>query len=65
MNKEARQKVELLWNNKFDIISGKELLNKFNNWCNTQFKTSVTVNGLARELYKDEIPDEMKNKKIE
>lgn len=65
--------MESLWKNKFDIISGKELLNKFNNWCNSHYKTSVSANSLARELKKSEIPEEMilvvtaieKNKKIE
>jgi len=73
VNQKAREKVELLWNNKIDIVSGKELLNKFNFWCNSQYNTSLTVNGLARELKKEEIPLEMikvitaieKNEKIQ
>jgi hypothetical protein len=59
VNSEARKKVESLWSDKMSIVSGKEVLNKFNNWCGQQYKTSVTVNGLARELYKEEIPSEM------
>ncbi len=61
VNKAAREKVDSLWTNKLDILSGKEFLNKFNKWSNDRYKTSVTVNGLARELLIEEIPDEMKN----
>jgi hypothetical protein len=60
VNQKAREKVEILWNNKMDIVSGKELLNKFNYWCNSQYNTSLTVNGLARELKREEIPLEMR-----
>lgn len=60
VNIEARKKVDSVWANKFDIISGKELLSKFNNWCNQEYKTSVSINNLARELKRDEIPEEMR-----
>jgi len=60
VNKEARKIVESVWKKKLDIISGKELINKFNNWCNSQYKTSLSINGLARELTHEEIPDEAK-----
>jgi AAA15 family ATPase/GTPase len=60
VNKEARKRVKSLWINKFDIISGKELLSTFNNWCNKEFKTSVSSTNLAREIKITEIPDEMR-----
>ena len=59
-NKEARLKVKSLWPNKFDILSGKELINKFNNWSMKNYKAAITDKGLARELLKEEIFDEMK-----
>lgn len=59
VNQKAREKVESLWHNKMNIVSGKELLNKFNAWLNDEYKTSLSVNGLARELTKEEIPIEM------
>jgi len=59
-NQKAREKVETLWKEKLDVVSGKEVLNNLNNWCNREFKTSVSTNGLARELTSDEMPDEMK-----
>lgn len=60
VNKEARKIVDSLWFRKLDIISGKELINKFNDWSNSQYKTSLSINGLARELNRDEIPTEAK-----
>lgn len=60
VNKEARKYVETHWNKKIDIISGKELITKFNNWSNSQYKTSLSINGLARELHREEIPSEIK-----
>jgi AAA15 family ATPase/GTPase len=58
-NKQAREIVENMWGRKLDILSGKEILNRFNNWSLKQFKASVTTNSLATEIYIDEIPDEM------
>lgn len=59
LNQEARKIVSSNWQNKLDIISGKEFLNSFNYWCMETYKTSLTVNGLSIELNKDEIPQEM------
>jgi energy-coupling factor transporter ATP-binding protein EcfA2 len=59
VNREARKYVESHWHNKLDIISGKELINKFNNWSNSRYKASLSINGLARELHLEEIPSEM------
>jgi AAA15 family ATPase/GTPase len=59
VNIEARKLVNSLWIKKMDIISGKELITKFNDWSNKQYKTSLSVNALARELHQDEIPSEM------
>jgi predicted ATP-dependent endonuclease of OLD family len=61
VNKEARKFVESHWHNKMDMISGKELITKFNNWSNSHYKASLSVNGLARELRRDEIPSEVKS----
>ncbi len=60
INKRARKMVDDLWAKKFDIVSGKELLNKFNNWSMSTYKAAVTDKGLAREIHKEEIPTEMK-----
>lgn len=59
INQKAREKVDFLWHNKMNVVSGKELLNKFNNWLNSEYKTSLSVNRLARELKREEIPPEM------
>ena len=61
INQEARQIVALKWENKLDIISGKEFLNHFNNWCMEKYRTSLTINGLSIEYRKEEIPLEMIN----
>ena len=59
INLKARELVEDLWHKKMNVVSGKTLLNKLNNWFNAEYMTSLTVNGLARELKKEEIPIEM------
>lgn len=61
VNKEARKFIESQWDKKMDMISGKELISKFNNWSNSQYKASLSVNGLARELRRDEIASEIKS----
>lgn len=60
-NKQAREKVDEIWAKKMDVLSGKEILNKFNNWSMKHYKTSLTTNTLASELTIDEIPNEMFN----
>jgi AAA15 family ATPase/GTPase len=59
INQKAREKIDSLWYNKMNVVSGKELLNKFNNWLNNEYKTSLSMNGLAREFKREEIPPEM------
>jgi len=59
VNKQAREKVDIIWSKKMDILSGKEILNKFNNWSMKHYKTSLTTNTLASELNNDEISNEM------
>ncbi|MBN8567359.1 MAG: AAA family ATPase [Flavobacteriales bacterium] len=61
VNKQAREKVDEMWGQKLDVLSGKEILSRFNNWSMKHFKVSITTNTLASELSIDEIPNEMYN----
>lgn len=59
--KKAQKELEILWGNKYSLVSGKSVIKKISNWANDDFNVSLNSNKLAQELTISEIPDELKN----
>lgn len=59
VNRQAREEVEKMWNNKLSILSGKEILKQLNIWLSQNYKASLTSTTLARELRQEEIDEEL------
>ncbi|WP_268125078.1 ATP-dependent nuclease [Roseivirga pacifica] len=58
--KKAEKKVDEIWTNKLERVSGKTLIKKISAWTNDEFNVSINPLNLAQELRADEIPQEMK-----
>ncbi len=59
--KKALSELEISWNDKYSIVSGKSLIKKISNWTNDDFNVSLNSNKLAQELTINEIPTELKD----
>lgn len=59
-NIRARTLVAKKWRNKIDIVSGKEVLKRLNEWAESKYGASFSVNKLAKELRQDEIDNELR-----
>jgi len=61
-NKKARQILrqrEAEDGNLIHVVSGKQVLSKLSAWAQEEFSVSINPLGLARELFRDEIPTEV------
>lgn len=61
INKAAREKVDQMWRNKLNYLSGKEIIKRLNTWLIESYKASLTAVTLAKELKNDEIDEELRN----
>lgn len=62
-NKKARRLLENRWSThdgRLSVVSGKATLAKLSQWSQEQFGTSVTASILARAMWKEEIPAELR-----
>lgn len=59
--KKAQNEFEILWGNKYSLVSGKSVIKKISNWVNDDYNVSLNSNKLAQELAISEIHDELKN----
>lgn len=60
-NQKARDYVESLWNKKIELIPGKKVISKLSEWSSKNYHVNISPFKLARELKKEEIPDEVTN----
>lgn len=58
-SQKSRIFVDENWHNKLDILSGKEILTRFNEWISNNYKTSITPNSIAKTMKRNEIHSEM------
>jgi len=56
---EASKFVESNWNNKSDMVSGKEVISRLNQYLMREFNLSFSVKKLAKEIQKHEIEQEV------
>lgn len=63
-NKDAREKIELAKQTKLgltSLVSGKQVISAMSEWANQSFGVSFGPNAVAREMYLDEIPTEIRS----
>ncbi|MDE1843632.1 MAG: AAA family ATPase, partial [Thaumarchaeota archaeon] len=63
-NKYAREKIEMANKSKYglgSLVSGKKVVAAMSGWANQNFNVSFSAIAIAREMYIDEVPDEMKS----
>lgn len=62
-NKYARDRIDIARQSQFglgSLASGKKIISAMSAWASTEFKGSFSPLAIAKEIYVDEIPDEMR-----
>lgn len=61
-NKEARRIINEKWNtfeNKLSLVSGKEVLARLSNWCQSKYQVHLSFKSILKEIKKNELPEEV------
>lgn len=60
VSKEAKKYINSIWDRKIEIVSGKEVIRRLNDFLEKEFNISFSTKRLALELRKNEIDEELK-----